>query len=146
LLGNKTAMQRVPISVLGIPVAFVTLAASAVWGNKGHTDRAVAGLIAGMALLAICTVWTSTSILRRGRVYQWLRPESRPRRWILILLLIDFAIFCVWFPVWMMWPAALVSRALALLFGLVFFVVGITIKWFTPAVDRLVTRAGWQLR
>jgi hypothetical protein len=33
-----------------------------------------------------------------------------------------------------------------LLFGLVFFVVGITIKWFTAAVDRLVTRAGWQLR
>jgi hypothetical protein len=57
-----------------------------------------------------------------------------------------FGVFCVWFPVWMIWPHALVSRALTLLFAIVFFVAGITIKWFAPSVDRLVTRAGRQLR
>ena len=139
-------MKRIPVSALGIPVAFALLAASAVWSGKTHNTHAVTTLAASIALLLVCALSTSISVLRRGRVYHWLRPESRPRRWVLILLLIDFAVFCAWLPVWMIWPHALVSRALTLLFAITFFVVGLTIKWFAPSVDRLVEKAGWQLR
>jgi hypothetical protein len=139
-------MRRVPISVLGISLAFAILTASAVWSGKTHNDHAVAGFMVGIAFLVVCTLWTSISVLRRGRVYQWLRPELRPRRWVLILLLIDFAVFCAWFPVWIVWPHALISRALLLVFCVVFFVVGMTLRWFSPFVDRLMKKAGWQLR
>jgi hypothetical protein len=89
-------MQRVPISLRGIPLAFVFLATSVLWSGETDNRHAAPALVAGMALLAICTVWTWISVLRRGPVYHGLRPESRPRRWVLILWLIDFAVFPRW--------------------------------------------------
>ena len=106
------SVMRVPIRVLGIPLAFVFLATSAVWSGGMHNNHAVAALVARGTLLAICTVGTSISVLRRGPVYHWLRPESGPRRRGLILLLLDFAVFWAWFPVWMIWPHAFLSRTL----------------------------------
>lgn len=137
-------MRRAPVSVVGIPVGFVGFAV-AVWGASRQNDNAPTVIVA-LGLLAICTVWTSISVLRHGRVYRWLRPERRPRRWVVIALLQLFTVFSVWFPVLISWPQAFISRLLLLFFAIDFFVTGMTVKWFTPAIDRLVQRRGWQLR
>ena len=99
-----------------------------------------------LAALAIAVVWLSVTILLRGKLYSRLKPDARPRRWVLISLLVLFGIFVIWFPVWMMWPNALISRLLLGLFGVSFFVVGMTIKWLRPLVDAYVQRKGWPLR
>lgn len=104
------------------------------------------GVGVALATLAMFTVWTAISILRRGNVYHWLRPEHRPRRWVLVAVLQLFAVFCAWFPVWMCRPEAFISRLLLLSFSVDFFITGITLKWFTPFVDRLVQRRGLKLR
>jgi hypothetical protein len=65
---------------------------------------------------------------------------------VLISLLTLFFIFAVWFPVWITWPHALLSRFLTIVFGLTFLVVGLTTKWFTPLVDEYFKRKGWPLR
>jgi MFS family permease len=103
----------------------------------------VISLVVGLGISAVVL---SILILRRGRLYHRLRPEARPRRWILISLLFLFAVFAIWFPVWMKWPNALISRLLLGLFGVTFFGVGMTIKWLTPLVDSYVKRRGWPLR
>ena len=95
---------------------------------------------------AISAVVLSIMILSRGRFYQRLSPEARPRRWVLISVLVLFAIFVIAFSVWMMWPDALVSRVLLGAFGIAFFVVGFAIRLLTPQVDAFVERRGWQLR
>ena len=95
---------------------------------------------------AISAVVLSIMILSRGKLYERLSPETRPRRWILISVLVLFAIFVIAFSVWMMWPDALVSRVLLGAFGVAFFLVGFTIRLLTPQVDAYVKRKGWQLR
>ena len=103
-------------------------------------------VLALMVGLAITAVTLSIVILRRGKLYHRLKPETRPRRWVLISLLVLFAVFLVWFPVWMTWPHALLSRLFTLLFGLTFFVVGIAFKRFSVLVDKYIQRKGWPLR
>ena len=95
---------------------------------------------------AITAVVFSIMILSRGKLYERLSPETRPRRWMLICVLVLFAIFVIAFSVWMMWPDALVSRVLLGAFGIAFFVVGFAIRLLTPQVDAFVERMGWQLR
>jgi len=95
---------------------------------------------------AISAVVVSIMILSRGKLYERLSPETRPRRWILICVLVLFAIFVIAFSMWMMWPDALVSRVLLGGFGVVFFLVGFAIRLLTPQVDAYVERRGWQLR
>jgi hypothetical protein len=95
---------------------------------------------------AISAVVVSIMILSRGKLYERLSPEARPRRWILICVLVLFAIFVISFSVWMMWPDELVSRVLLGAFGVVFFVVGFAIRLLTPQVDAYVERRGWRLR
>jgi len=101
------------------------------------------GLLVGTGAIAAAL---SIVILRRGKLYHRLSPEARPRRWVLILLLILIAVFLVWFPVWMTWPHALISRFLTGLFGITFGVVTLTFKWLSPFVDGYIRRKGWQLR
>jgi hypothetical protein len=128
-------------------MAFAVIAAVIAWAAT--TDGTLSNpwpMLAVLAFLAVCTLWTSISILRHGSVYHWLRPERRPRRWVLALLLLLFMVFAIWFPIWMTWPRAYISRALTSLFGIDFFVTGMTLKWFSPLVDRFVERRGWQLR
>ena len=142
-------MRRLPICVLGIYASFVSLALFILWAAVTGDTLApawVTALLAVLAILAICTVWTSVSVLRRGSVYQWLRPERRPRRWVLIALMQLFAVFCIWFPVWIAWPHARISRVLLILFGCDFALTGITLKWLVPLVDYLMIRWGWDLR
>src|SRR5260370_2743777 len=88
-------------------------------------NLAVLGML---IVLAVTATSVSILLLRRGRFYYWLEPESRPRRWVLILLLSLFAVFLAWFPIWIIWPNALVSRILTLVFAISFFVVGLTFK------------------
>jgi hypothetical protein len=96
--------------------------------------------------LGISAVVLSVVILRRGKLYHRLKPEARPRRWTLISLLFLFAVFVVWFPVWMTWPKALISRLLLCLFAVTLFVVGMTFKWLTPLVDSYFKKRGRNLR
>lgn len=103
----------------------------------------VISLVVGLGISAVVL---SIIILRRGKLYHRLRPEARPRRWILISLLFLFAVFVIWLPVWMTWPNALISRLLLGLFGVTFFLVAMTIKWLTPLVDSYVKRRGWPIR
>ena len=103
----------------------------------------VFGLLVGLGISAVVL---SIVILRRGKLYHRLHPQARPRRWVLISLLFFVGVFVVWFPVWMTWPHALISRLLSLLFALTFFVFGITYKWFSVAVDQYIERKGWPLR
>lgn len=63
-----------------------------------------------------------------------------------MLLLILLVVFIVWFPVWMIWPHATIARLLTGLFGITFFVVGLTAKWFSSLVDAYIMRKGWPLR
>jgi hypothetical protein len=109
-----------------------------------HTGaNIVLGFLVG---LGISVAAVSISILHRGKLYRRLNPETRPRRWVLISLLFLLAVFMVWFPVWMIWPHALISRVLTRLFGITFFVVAIAIKRFSSMVDGHIRRRGWPLR
>jgi hypothetical protein len=103
----------------------------------------VVSLVVGLGISAVVL---SITMLRRGKLYHRLSPEARPRRWVLISLLVLFAVFVIWFPVWMTWPNALISHLLLGLFAVTSFVVGITIKWLGPLVDAYVRRRGWHLR
>src|SRR3954464_12745196 len=103
----------------------------------------VIGLV---VVLGISAVVLSVSFLLRGKLYHRLQPEARPRRWVLISLLFFFGVFAIWFPVWIMWPHALISRLLLDVFGITFFVVSMTLKWLTPLMDSYVKGKGWQLR
>lgn len=69
-----------------------------------------------LVLLGIAAVWLSVAMLRRGELYGRLKPEGRPRRWVLFCLLTLLVVFVIWFPVWIAWPGALISRFLTLLF------------------------------
>ena len=99
-----------------------------------------------LVVLGLATVWLSISLLWRGKLYQRLKPEARPRRWVLLSLLALLLIFVVWFPLWITWPDALISRVLLLLFGVSFGIVGVTFKWLAPFVDAYIERKGWPLR
>ena len=104
-------------------------------------------IVLGLLLvLGIVSVWLSLTILFRGKLYHRLRPDARPRRWVLISLLALLLVFVVWFPVWITWPEAVVSRFLTLLFGVSFAIVCLTFKWFAPLVDAYFKRKGWPLR
>ena len=109
-----------------------------------HTGTVI--VLSLVVRLGTAAVVLSIIILRRGKLYHRLSPEARPRRWVLSSLLVLFVVFAIWFPVWMTWPNALISRLLLGLFGVTFFVVGMTLKWLTPLVDAYVKRRGWQLR
>jgi hypothetical protein len=99
-----------------------------------------------LCALGIVSVTLSIIILRRGKLYHRISPDARPRRWVLIALLVLLTIFLVWFPVWVTWPHALISRLLTGLFGFTFFAVLMTIEWLSGIVDRYIERKGWALR
>ena len=103
-------------------------------------------VLAFLLVLAAVTLSVSVNVLLRGRIYRWLKPQSRPRRWVLILLLVWFTVFALWFSVWMAWPQSLIAKALGVTFCIVFAVIGLTLKWLAGVVDSYVQRKGWPLR
>lgn len=99
-----------------------------------------------LVFLAVLAVSVSIHILLRGRLYHYLKPASRPRRWVLFSLLVLVGVFLAWFPVWSLWPRSRVSWVLTLVFGVTFFVITMALKWFSPLIDRAIKRRGWPLR
>ena len=103
-------------------------------------------LLLGFILLALGTVVASVNILTRGSVYRRIKPQSRPRRWVLYLLLIMFGAFALWFPVWFLWPQSSAAKVLTLVFASTLGIGGLTLKWLRPFVDAIYERNGWELR
>ena len=140
-------MRRTPPSVIGIYFAFAIIAAVIVWAAV--TNGILSNpwpMAAVLVFLAVCTVWTSISVLRQGSVYRWLQPEKRPRRWVLLVLMQLFAVFCLTLLVGFIFRDVWLSRVLLVLFAIDSFATILTLKWFSWLVDRLVVRRGWQLR
>jgi hypothetical protein len=46
----------------------------------------------------------------------------------------------------MNWPQSVIAKLLTIIFGALFFIVGMTLRRFRPSVDRYVQRKGWPLR
>src|ERR1700733_4703579 len=85
-----------------------------------------------MFALGIAAVVLSIAILREGKLYHRLNPQKRPRRWVLMSLLVLFGVFAVWFPIWILWPRLMVLHLLTLVFAITFGVVGLALKKFSP--------------
>ena len=105
-----------------------------------------AAALSALVVLGVSAVSVSVLMLRKGRFYKSLNPSSRPRRWVLLSLLFLLAVFVLWFPIWTLWPHTVLARVLTVLFGLTFFVVTMTLKWFSSLVDWFIERRGWPLR
>ena len=103
-------------------------------------------LFGGLFGLGASAVVLSILLLTRGKLYHLLSPNARPRRWVLISVLALFAVFVVWFPVWLTWPHAPISRVLTTVFSVTFFVVSMALKWLSGLMDRYWLRKGWPLR
>ena len=87
-------------------------------------------VLSALLLLALASVTVALNVLLRGRIYQRLPPQSRPRRWVLLSILVLFTVFAVWFPIWTSWPQSRTARLLTIMFGALFFIVGMTRRWF----------------
>lgn len=99
-----------------------------------------------LGLLAVVCIAVSLDILFRGKLYRSLKPDSRPRRWVLIVLLVCLATTFVWLPVFLMWPHAPITRVLTVFWGILFGSVTLTLKWLSGAADQWFERRGWRLR
>lgn len=108
----------------------------------------MAFLVSFLAILAVASIAASLDILFRGELYRSLKPNSRPRRWVMVVLLLSLATTFVWLPVFLMWPHAVITRVLTVFWGTIFFSVTLTLRfeWLSGAVDQWITRRGWQLR
>lgn len=116
-------------------------------GTAKTLSENVGYILLGMAgVLGICAFIVSIFILRRGKLYRRLKPNARPRRWVLISLVVLFAVFALWFPMWVFWPDLLITRILTGLFLITFVAVGFALRAFSGWIDGLVIRKGWQLR
>jgi hypothetical protein len=71
-------------------------------------------LLGLLLILAVASVTVALNVLLRGRIYQHLKPQSRPRRWVLVSMLLLFSAFAVWFPVWMSWPQLVLAKILTI--------------------------------
>ncbi len=68
------------------------------------------------SLLAICVTVTSIVVLSGGKLYHKIPVKSRPRRWLIAIFLSYFVVFCVWFPVWFLYPRSAISNVLSFVF------------------------------
>ena len=109
-------------------------------------DMSTAMAVAFLAILAVASIAASLDILFRGKLYRSLNPNSRPRRWVLLALLICLALTFVWLPIFIVWPHSLIARALTVCWISVFISVTFTLKWLSGVVDQWIERKGWQLR
>jgi hypothetical protein len=99
-----------------------------------------------LLLLAFVSVSVSINLLLRGRIWRYLKPASRPRRWVLILLLVSLAATVVWLPVFVAWPHTAIAKALTYIWAFIFLGTCVIGKWFDWIIDRLYERKGWPLR
>jgi quinol-cytochrome oxidoreductase complex cytochrome b subunit len=73
-------------------------------------------VIAFLSLLAICVTVASIVILSGGKLYHKIPAKSRPRRWVIAIFFSYFVVFCVWFPVWFLYPHSAISNVLSFVF------------------------------
>jgi archaellum biogenesis protein FlaJ (TadC family) len=99
-------------------------------------------IIAGafLIVLAIASVSVATNILLRGKIWRSLKPESRPRRWILILLLASLGMTFIWLPVFVIWPHTLFSRVLTIAWVVLFAGTGLSLKWLSGLIGMVYKR------
>jgi hypothetical protein len=80
-------------------------------------SKATLLVIAFLSLLAVCVTVASILILSGGEVYHKIPLKSRPRRWFVAIFFSYFLTFCVWFPVWLLYPRSIISHVLSFIFG-----------------------------
>src|SRR5580765_3916802 len=124
---------------------------STVWQNRCHNSRVDTATLAALTflgLLAVVSVSVSVNILLRGTIWRRLKPSSRPRRWVLILLLASLAVTLVWLPVFVKLPNTPLSRVLTAVWGIVCGGTCLIFKLplLSSAVDLLFERRGWSVR
>jgi hypothetical protein len=51
-----------------------------------------------LIVLTVVSVAVSVNILLRGKIWRSLKPGSRPRRWVIVLLLVSLVTTFVWLP------------------------------------------------
>jgi hypothetical protein len=102
-------------------------------------------------LACLFGVWggiTAVLILRRkGSLYRRLKPNSRPRRWVLFLLLYLVVFAAGWLGASVLWPESITARIGPAFFVIPLALFGVLTKWgLTPIVDKWIERRGWRLR
>lgn len=86
-------------------------------------------------------------LLRKGPLYRSLKPTSRPRRWVLFLLLYLVVCVAAWLDVSALWPDCIPARIGFASFVIPLALFGILMRWgLTPIVDKWIERRGWPLR
>jgi hypothetical protein len=119
------------------------------WRSGCDNSRVNSATLAALLVLLVLTVVSvsvSINILLRGRIWQHLKPASRPRRWVLVLLLVSLAMTVVWLPVFVFYPRAPVARVFTVVWGFTFGGTCLTLKWLAGIVDLFYKRRGWPLR
>lgn len=111
-------------------------------------DNATIAVLAFLLSLTLVSVAVSVNILLRGRIWQRLKPASRPRRWVLIWLLISLFLTFVWLPVFVARPGTQLAKGLTVVWAIVFIGMGLVFKLplLSSVVDMLFERKGWPLR
>ena len=110
-------------------------------------DGALIGVIF-LLFLTLVSVSLSINILLRGRIWRRLKPANRPRRWVLIWLLISLFVTFVWLPVFLERPGTQLARVLTTVWAIVFVSMGLVFKLppLSSAIDMFFERKGWRLR
>jgi hypothetical protein len=74
-------------------------------------------VIACLGLLAVLVTVASILILSGGKVYHKIPQKSRPRRWFVAIFFSYFVVFCIWFPVWFLFPRSIISHIVSFIFA-----------------------------
>jgi hypothetical protein len=111
-------------------------------------DKASFAVLVFLLSLTVVSVAVSINILLRGRIWQRLKPSSRPRRWVLIWLLVSLFLTFVWLPVFVGMPDTHLARVLTMLWAISFIGMGLVFKLppLSSAVDMIFEKKGWPLR
>ena len=111
-------------------------------------DNATVAVLIFLLSLTLVSVAVAINILLRGRIWRCLKPESRPRRWVLIWLLISLFLTFVWLPVFVARPYTQLAKALTVVWAIVFIGMGLVFKLplLSSTVDMIFERKGWPLR
>jgi hypothetical protein len=103
-------------------------------------------VLVALAVLAALAVSASVLLLLKAHFYYSIKPANRPRRWVLLTLLVLFGVFLSWFPIWFLWPHSLPARVLTVMFTITWAVVLVALRWFSPLIDWAIKRRGKSLR
>jgi hypothetical protein len=116
--------------------------------HNSCVDNATVAVLVFLLSLTSVSAAVSINILLRGRIWQRLKPSSRPRRWVLIWLLISLFLTFVWLPVFVERPDTQLAKVLTVLWAISFIGMGLVFKFppLSSAVDMIFERNGWPLR